>query len=142
MEQRVNFVTLAAKDFPLMLHFYKDGLAWRPFTEIEHTIAFFNVGGWVFALCEQGELERDVGMALDMCAHPGTILSQNVSSKEAVDEAFEQIIQANGRIIRAPEKASWGGYRGFFADPEDHIWEIAYNPQFSFNANGQMQLPI
>jgi uncharacterized protein len=141
MKQSISFVTIAVNDFQKELSFYKDVLGWQPFNVIEGTIAFFKVGSFVFSLCSYKELSEDVGAELETKPYLGFTLSQNLPSEQAVNEIFESIRKAGGTITKEPTRASWGGYSGYFTDPEGHLWEVAHNPQFEYDAEGTMLLP-
>lgn len=141
MKQSISFVTIAVNDFAKEVSFYKDVLGWQPFNFLEDTIAFFKVGSFVFSLCSYKELSGDIGVDLETKPYLGLTLAQNVPSEKAVDEVFENIRKAGGTIIKDPTRASWGGYSGYFADLEGHLWEIAHNPQFEYGTDGIMILP-
>lgn len=141
MKQSISFVTIAVNDFQKELSFYKDLLGWQPFNVVEETIAFFKVGSFVFSLCASKELSEDIGVELLSKPYLGFTLAQNVPSERAVDEIFESIRRANSTIVKEPTRASWGGYSGYFADPEGHLWEVAHNPQFEYGTDGTMILP-
>jgi uncharacterized glyoxalase superfamily protein PhnB len=141
MQQSISFVTLAVHDFDEALGFYRGVLGWTPFNVIDHTIAFFNVGSLVFSLCAYEELRNDVGSELVTTPFLGVTLALNLPSEVLVNELFAQLHQAGVNIVKSPTRASWGGFSGYFADPEGHLWEVAYNPQFAFAANGTMVIP-
>lgn len=141
MQQHISFVTFAARDFTSELNFYRDVLGWKPFNVIENTIAFFNVGSLVFSICSYTELSEDIGSELNTQPYLGVTLAQNLSSERAVDQVFTRIRAAGGVIIKEPARTSWGGYSGYFTDPEGHLWEIAYNPQFEYDNDGVMKVP-
>ena len=141
MKQSITFVTIAVNDFNKELAFYRDVLGWQPFNVMENIIAFFKVGSFVFSLCATKELSDDVGSELTTKPYLGVTLAQNLPSEQAVDEAFAAIRKAGGTITKDPVRASWGGYSGYFTDPEGHLWEIAYNPQFEYDADGTMLVP-
>lgn len=141
MQQNISFITLAANDFDKELVFYRDILGWKPFNVIEGTIAFFSVGGLVFSICAYDELSKDVGSTLITQPYLGVTLAQNLPSEEAVDEVFNHIRASGGTIIKEPVRASWGGYSGYFTDPENHLWEVAHNPQFEYDDDGVMVIP-
>lgn len=141
MKQSISFVTLAVNDFQKELSFYKNTMGWQPFNVIEGTIAFFKVGSFVFSLFAHKELSEDVGKELETKPHLGFTLAQNVPSEQAVDEVFDGIRKAGGMIVKEPKRASWGGYSGYFADSEGHLWEVAHNPQFEYDADGIMIVP-
>lgn len=141
MKQSISFVTLAAKDFDNQLAFYRDVLHWTPFNVIEHTIAFFNVGSLVFSLCAYEELRNDAGKELVTTPYLGVTLALNMSSEDQVCELFAQLLGAGVEVVKTPTRAAWGGFSGYFSDPEGHLWEVAYNPQFDYDPDGNMVIP-
>lgn len=140
MKQSISFVTIAVNDFQKELSFYQDVLGWQPFNGMEETIAFFNVGS-VFSLCSYEELSEDVGFELETKPYLGVTLAQNLPSEQDVDAVFAGIRNAGGTIAKEPVRASWGGYSGYFTDPEGHLWEVAHNPHFEYAADGTMTIP-
>lgn len=141
MLQNISFITLAVNDFNKELVFYRDILGWKPFNVVEGSIAFFNTGGLVFSICAYTELSKDVGLALTTRPHLGVTLAQNLPSEQAVDKVFDHIRASGSTLTKEPSKTSWGGYSGYFTDPEGYLWEIAYNPQFEYDNNGIMVIP-
>lgn len=141
MKQSVSFVTIAVNDFNKELAFYRDTLGWKPFNVMEGTIAFFNVGSLVFSLCAYKELATDVGSELTTKPNLGVTLALNLPDEQKVDSTFADLQTAGVNITKHPVKASWGGYSGYFADPEGHLWEVAHNPQFQYDDNGTMIIP-
>jgi predicted lactoylglutathione lyase len=141
MQQNISFITFAVNDFTKELAFYRDALGWTPFNVIKDTIAFFDAGGLVFSICSYAELSKDVGTALTTQPYLGITLAQNLPSEEAVDEVFNHIRASGGKITKEPVRASWGGYSGYFTDPEGHLWEVAHNPQFEYDDSGMMIIP-
>ncbi len=141
MKQSISFVTLAVRDFSRELAFYRKVLGWEPFNVVEDTIAFFNVGSLIFSLCEYKELSADVGSELATQPPLGVTLALNVPDESGVDDLFAHLRAAGTTIVKQPVRASWGGYSGYFADPEGHLWEVAYNPQFQYDDAGTMIVP-
>jgi len=105
---------------------------------MDNTVAFFKVGSIVFSLCSHKELSSDVGSELATKPYLGFTLAQNFPSEQAVDELFASLRTSGVTIIKEPIRPSWGGY---FADPEGHLWEVAYNPPFRYDNNGLLVLP-
>jgi catechol 2,3-dioxygenase-like lactoylglutathione lyase family enzyme len=141
MKQTISFVTIAVNDFDKELTFYRDTLGWKPFNTVDGTIAFFNAGGLVFSICAYKELSDDVGKEMRTAPYLGVTLAQNLPSEKEVDDTFASIRSGGGTIVKEPARTSWGGYSGYFADPEGHLWEVAYNPQFEYADDGTMVIP-
>src|SRR5690606_12980835 len=128
MKQTLTLLTLGVRDFPAMKSWYKENFGWTPFQENE-SIAFFRLsGGTTFSLFPAGELADDVGVPNDGSGFKRFTLAINFRSEAEVDAAAEDLRAKGVRIVRAPEKVFWGGYRGYIADPEDNYWELAFNP--------------
>jgi len=141
MKPKIHIVTLGASDFPKMLSFYKNSLGWSTKAKATDKIAFFDLSGLVFALCDMKVLKEDSKQPINSVAPSHITLAQNVSSENEVDKAFVFIEKAGGKIVKVPQKTNWGGYSGYFADPEGNLWEIAYNPYFKFDKDGNIVLP-
>ncbi len=106
-------------------------------------MSFFNTAGGVLALYGAAELAQDatVDAEASIPAFRGVTVAINLESESAVDEAFEQVRAAGGRIVKPPQRVFWGGYSGYFADPDGHLWEIAHNPGFTLDHAGNLVLP-
>ncbi len=141
MKQSLSLVTIAVNDFARELDFYRSTLGWEPFNVVDGNIAFFNVGSLIFSLCEYAELSTDVGGELTTKPTLGVTLSLNLPDESAVDAVFAELKAAGATIIKEPVRAVWGGYSGYFADPEGHLWEVAHNPQFEYDPSGTMIVP-
>jgi catechol 2,3-dioxygenase-like lactoylglutathione lyase family enzyme len=140
MEQRVQLVTLGAKDMAASRRFYIDGLGWEPLLELDDVL-FFQVGhGLVLSLFDNDHLAADTGFADPERAaaqEPTRLtLGYNPASEVEVDEALRRAEAAGGTILKPAQRAFWGGYHGFVADPDGFAWEIAYNPGLVFAADG------
>jgi catechol 2,3-dioxygenase-like lactoylglutathione lyase family enzyme len=141
MEPRVTVITLAVDDLERAVAFYRDGLGWPSDgiigTEFEDgAVAFFDLpAGQKLALWPRASLERDAGLRpLPKGAAAGSspgrsfTLGHNVASREAVDEAFERAVAAGATAVRDPKATAWGGYTAYIADPDGHLWELAWAP--------------
>ena len=140
MEPRISIITLGVSDLPRMVAFYRDGLGLTLFDENTESIAFFrNKGTWL-ALYPKAALAADVGLpaveagaAADVDAgggFSGVTLAHNVRSKAEVDDLLAVAVAAGATLVKAAQDTFWGGYSGYFADPEGYLWEIAWNPHF------------
>lgn len=142
MPPRLHIVTLGVHDFDRALRFYRDGLGWTPSAASQGDIAFFDAGGVVLALHPRESLAADATVApAAMAGFNGVTLAHNVASREAVDAVFRAVAAAGATVIKAPEEVFWGGYSGYFADPEGQLWEVAHNPFFPFDDAGRIVLP-
>lgn len=141
MKPKINIVTIGTPHFEKMLSFYKDSLGWQTKADAKSGIAFFDLSGLVFAVCDLKVLGDDIRQKLNGTTPSHITLAQNLSSEDEVKLAFEKIAKSGARIVKAPQKADWGGFSGYFADPDGNLWEIAYNPFFHFDKNDNLILP-
>lgn len=127
MEQRLNYVTIAVRDLSRSRRFYVDGLGWEAQLEVPGEVVFIPVGqGLVLSLWNRAEFEEEVGEPAD--GMPPLTLAHNVSSPEEVDETLASVRAAGATDVVPGSKRSWGGYTGYFADPDGFRWEVAFNP--------------
>lgn len=129
MEQRLNFITLAVADTRSAKSFYAEGLGWRVLFEAESEVVFFEMAPTlVLSLWNADNFEAEVG---PINRTPGTApltLAHNVPTPEEVDSALHDATAAGATLIAAAQKREWGGYSGYFADPDGYRWEVACNP--------------
>ncbi len=143
MEPRVSFITLGVGDLERSLRFYRDGLGWPVSSgSVEHVVAFFRTGGVVLALFPRTDLAADAGIAPAGSGFCGIALAHNVRTREEVDAVLALAVAAGGSLLKPGVDASWGGYSGYFADPDGFPWEIAWNPGFPLDEDGKVQLPV
>jgi hypothetical protein len=139
-EQRMTLLTLGVQDLARAKAFYH-ALGWWPAREMEG-VAFYQMhGGWVFALYPLAELADDMDREPASLGTGAVTLAQNHSSEEEVDEAFHRALRAGATAIRGPQATPWGGYAGYYADPDGHVWEIAHNPFWPLAQDGSLTLP-
>ena len=127
MEPRISFITLGVTDLARSRQFY-EMLGWTPLPQSSPTVTFFQCGGIVFALFGREALAEDAKVAAYGEGCSGVALAHNVREKNEVDEVLAEAEAAGGRILRRGGDAFWGGYTGYFADPDNHLWEVAWNP--------------
>jgi hypothetical protein len=138
MEQRISIVTLGVRDLGAARRFYVDGLGWKPVYE-DKEIIFFQTGGMVFGLFLRDQL------AADLQADPGTFgraamaLAYNVRAKSEVDPLIKRAETAGATILKSAREAPWGGYSGYFADPDGFAWEVAWNPSWRLAPDGAVE---
>lgn len=140
MKPSISVVTLGVSDFKRSLDFYKNGLGWPTSATKRDKIAFFGLNGTILALYDRGSLAEDAMVSPKGNGFPGVTLAHNTKSEKEVDEIFSQIGKLGVRIVKKPQKAPWGGYSGYFADPDGHLWEVVYNPYWKINQKGNVVL--
>lgn len=140
MEQRLSLVTLGVRDVARSRRFY-EALGWRaaPFPGDE--VAFFQLGGIGLSLFGRAALAADAGVADDASGFSGVTLAHNCRDKASVDALLSHALACGGRVLKPAQDAVWGGYSGYFADPDGHLWEVAWNPFFPLAEDGAITLP-
>jgi uncharacterized protein len=129
VEQRISLVTLGVSDLARERAFY-EALGWDGAQQLDGEVCFFQAGGMVFGLWT----------GLGGHGAPGIELAYNVRSEDEVAVVLSQAEQAGGTIVRAAERAEWGGITGAFADPEGYVWEVAHNPAWTLHEDGTIQI--
>jgi uncharacterized protein len=139
---RVTVITLGVQDLERCTEFYR-ALGWPlSSASVPGEVAFFDTGGCVVALWGRGALAADAGYDASLLAgFRGVALAINVRSEAEVDAALGAAVDAGGRLVKPGTRADWGGYVGYFADPEDHLWEVTHNPHWLLAEDGSVQLP-
>ena len=128
MEPRISIVTLGVTDLARMVAFYRDGLGLTLFDEDTESIAFFRNRGTWLALYPRDALAADVGISAQGTGFSGVTLAHNLRSKAEVDELLAVAVSAGATLVKPAQDTFWGGYSGYFSDPEGYLWEIAWNP--------------
>jgi len=134
MKPRITLITLGVDDLEKSLAFYRDGLGFPTEgivgKEFEHgAVAFFDLQpGLKLAIFPRADIARDAGIARTAPSPTEFTLGHNVSSKAEVDAVMEQAKEAGAEIVKPVGDTFWGGYSGYFQDPDDHLWEVAWNP--------------
>lgn len=139
MEPRVSIITIAAGDVERLASFY-EGLGLKRHPGFGGEVEFFQMGGVILGLFRRKDAEGDSGVAFSDGV-PRVYLAYNVRSDAEVDQVLALAEKAGGRIVKPAGKAFWGGWYGYFADPEGSLWEVAHNPGFPIDADGNISLP-
>ena len=140
MEQRLTMVTLGVAGIARSRAFY-EGLGWKASAASQAEVAFFQMGGMVLALFGRSDLARDAGLADSAPGFSGVALAWNAGSEAEVEQALAAAVAAGGRLVKPAQKTFWGGYGGYFADPDGHLWEVAHNPFWRLDETGALHLP-
>lgn len=139
MQPRVTLLTLAVRDVAAARRFY-EALGWRPFFTGDD-IAFYDLDGLVLGLFHRDAFAKDSARPATQLGVGGVALAHNVRSRAEVDACIAEAVRAGARLLKAAHDTEWGGYSGYFADPDGHPWEVAWNPHWPLDADGRLRPP-
>ncbi len=139
MDQRVSLITMGVADLTRSLRFYEK-LGWKRGNS-EEGVVFFQLPGFILALWSRAALAEDAQIK-DSGADGfgGVALAYNARSRSEADAVIAEAKAAGARVLKPPHETFWGGYSGYFADPDGHVWEVAHNPGWSIDAEGHVSL--
>lgn len=138
MEQRVSLITLGVADTARSRAFY-EALGWKAAFENEEVV-FFQLNGIVLGLFRRDSFDLD--MKRDNDGTGRIALAYSVRDRSEVDPALDRAVSAGGSLLKRAEEAPWGGYSGYFADPDGHAWEVAHNPAWTISAAGHVEMSV
>jgi catechol 2,3-dioxygenase-like lactoylglutathione lyase family enzyme len=139
MHPHVSIITLGVTDVAKSTAFYRDTLGWKPTDASNEYITFIQMNGILLSLYQRDQLADDAEVeAAAPSDFPGFSLAHNLNSTAEVDELFEELKSRDVEIVKPPQKASWGGYSGYFSDPDGYLWEVAYNPFLHIDEDGNI----
>lgn len=138
--QLISAITLGVMDIARSRTFYVDGFGWTPVFE-NAEIVFYQMNGLMLGTWLKEALAKDARRE-DLTGHSAMTLAHNVPDAASVHEVIDRLIAAGGTLLRAPDVPPPGGLRGYVADPDDHIWEIAFNPAWPIDANGWVHFGV
>ncbi len=139
MEQRLTLVTLGVADLERSRSFYA-ALGWREIEPRQGSVAFFQLNGIGLSLFPRAELAKDAQVTDRPVGFSGITLTHNLRSEAQVDALFADMVAAGATAVKQPQKVFWGGYSGYVADPDGHLWELAHNPFFPLDSAGNVTL--
>jgi catechol 2,3-dioxygenase-like lactoylglutathione lyase family enzyme len=140
MEPRISLITLGVADLGRARAFY-EALGWRASSASTADVAFFQGNGLALALYGRAALAADAAVPDRPTGFSGVTLAHNARSKAEADAIFTEALAAGATSLKRPHETFWGGYSGYFADPDGHLWEVAWNPFFPLDAHGNLSLP-
>lgn len=129
MKPRISMLTLGVRDLEKSIRFYEQGLGF-PRMESPPEVAFFTLNGSWLGLYGRESLAEDAGVSPEGSGFSGIAIAHNVDSEAAVDDLIGVAVSAGARLVKPAQKVFWGGYSGYFADPDGYLWEVAHNPLF------------
>ena len=127
MKPHITIITLGVEDLQRAIHFYEKGLG-LPRKDESESIAFFEMTGTILALYPREKLAEDITISPEGTGFQGFTLAHNVDSPEAVDRTLTEAVAAGAELVKPGQEAFWGGYSGYFKDPDGFYWEVAHNP--------------
>lgn len=139
MEPRLNIITLGVKDLKVAHHFYSKILAWEPHSSTNKGISFFKLNGLFLSLYPEEKLAEDTLVSSIGSGFKKFSLALNTRSEKEVDDLFSELKSKGVKIAKNPEKAFWGGYSGYFKDPDENLWEVAFNPFLELDEQGNVK---
>ena len=139
-EPRLSLVTLGVADMARARAFY-EALGFVASPASNPSVTFFQLGGLALSLYGRAALAEDADVADTKPGFPGVTLAYNARSDAEVDRLIGHAVASGGRLVKSARKVFWGGYSGYFADPDGHLWEVAHNPFFPLDEKGQLTLP-
>lgn len=140
MPPRINLVTLGVADVAASAAFY-ERLGLKRSSASQEAVVFFRLGPVVLGLFGRADLAADAGVPDTPAGFSGITLAHNVGSPAEVAAVIDAAVAAGARLVKPPEKVFWGGFSGYFADPDGHLWEVAHNPFWPLDAAGAVVLP-
>ena len=139
MRQRVSMITLGVRDIARARRFYEEGLGWHRDAG-QDDIAMYQSGGMVFSLFEWPKLAEDAGVGAEGTGFRGFTLAYNCQSKDEVRAVLDEARRAGAEITLEARDTFWGGFDGYFADPDGHLWEVAWNPYWTMDEAGNVRM--
>ncbi len=136
MEQRLTIVGLGVDDLTTSNTFYEETFGWKKLSSSNESISFFQLNGILLSLYPREKLAEDAQVNHEGSGFKAFSLAYNTRTKEEVDEVINTLKAKGVKVVKAPEKVFWGGYSGYIADPDDNLWEIAYNPYLPLDEKG------
>lgn len=140
MEARVTVITLGVRDLERSQRFYESGLGFRAAPGSNPNIRFYQAGGVVLALFHRRGLAAEAGVPAKGEGFPGFSLARNEADRAAVDRTLAEAEAAGATVVHPAVAREWGGYSGYFTDPDGYLWEVAHNPFWTLDTEGQVRL--
>lgn len=138
MEQRVTIITLGVNDLKVSSVFYEEKFGWKKMDSSNDFIHFFKLNGMLLSLYPKDKLAEDATVNPKGIGFKGFTLAYNTRSKKEVDALIETLENKGVKIVKQPENVFWGGYSSYVSDPDDNLWEIAFNPFLPLDESGHV----
>jgi uncharacterized protein len=141
LRQKLTLITLGVTDLERAVNFYEKGLGWRRSSGSTENLVLFNAGGIGLALYSRKSLAEDANVPDTASGFSGITLSYNAKNEAEVNQVLAEVSKIGATIVKQAQKVFWGGYGGFFKDPEGHLIEVAYNPFWGLDEKGNLKIP-
>lgn len=141
MRQKLTLITLGVQDIERTLAFYEAGLGWRKSSGSTDDMLLFPLGGLVLGFYPRHLLAEDAHLEDAPTGFSGISLAYNASSEAEVDAVLAEVVALGATLIKPAQKVFWGGYSGYFKDLDGHLFEVAFNPYWPLDADGNVVLP-
>lgn len=141
MRQKITLITLGVADLDRATSFYEKALGWKKSSGSTENLTLFDLGGYGLALYPRKLLAEDANVAEQGTGFSGVTLSFNAKSEAEVNEVLSEVSLHGALVVKAAQKVFWGGYSGYFKDPDGHLIEVAYNPFWELTDEGNLKIP-
>ena len=141
MRQKITMITLGVADIARAIHFYESGLGWKRSPASTKDLIVYSLGGIGIALYPRKMLAKDATVDEEGSGFSGVTFSHNTINEVEVDAVLAEAVKAGATLVKPAQKVFWGGYSGYFKDPDGHLIEVAYNPFWKIDADGNVLLP-
>lgn len=138
MQPRITIIGIGVKDLARANAFYLDILGWEKTKDSNDDITFIKLNGILLSLYPIDKLGEDATVTLGDARYRPVTFAHNLESEQEVDSVFEDLRNEGVEIVKSPEKVFWGGYSGYFADPDGNLWEVAHNPFLAMDTEGNI----
>ncbi|MFD0861387.1 VOC family protein [Sungkyunkwania multivorans] len=138
MEQRLTIIALGVNDLQVSNTFYEKVFGWKKLDSSNENITFFQLNGILLSLYPRDKLAEDAEVSAEGSGFKGFSLAYNTRSEEEVDDLIDTLEAKGANIVKRPQKVFWGGYSSYIADPNGHLWEIAFNPYLPLDSDGNV----
>ncbi len=142
MRQKITLITLGVTDLEKAVNFYENGVGWKRSSGSTDNLVLFDLGGIGLALYSRKLLAEDANVPEGGNGFPGITLAYNAKNETEVDVVLAEVAKLGGTIVKPAQKVFWGGYSGYFKDPDGHLIEVAYNPFWELDEKGNLKIPL
>lgn len=137
MQQRLSLITLGVRDLARSRAFYERVFGWKPAASSQESVAFYDLGGYALGLFSLEALAEDAQLPVGS-GFGGITLAYNTHSRAEVDQILDEVVARGAKLLKPAQEVFWGGYHGYFADPDGYPWEVAHNPGFELDQAGRI----